>query len=115
MGWLAPVVRVGCLRRRASVALEEWSPSSFGNGQNPAYRPSGIFLKSMRSVVTEFGGFSNDIRCLGFRGCYFYASVRQYLCQALTLATEPASKFLVLLVLASVTMFDDPLAALALM
>ena len=45
MGLLGSVVRVGCLRRRASVVLEEWSPNPAGDGQNPAYRPSGAFLR----------------------------------------------------------------------
>ncbi len=44
MGLLGSVARVGCWRRRASVVLEEWSPIRFGGGQNPAYRPSGVFV-----------------------------------------------------------------------
>ena len=60
MGLLGPVVRVGCLRRRASVVLEEWSPSPVRGGQNPAYRPSGII--SDQAELAEAGpiGASED-------------------------------------------------------
>src|SRR3954468_17377373 len=43
MGVFPLVARVGCLRDGAIRLLEEWSPIPFGGGQNPAYRPSGIF------------------------------------------------------------------------
>ena len=45
MGLFRLVARVGCLRGGAIRLLEEWSPirASRGGGQNPAYRPSGIF------------------------------------------------------------------------
>ena len=38
--------RVGCLRGGATRLLEEWPPIPRfrEDGQNPAYRPSGIFL-----------------------------------------------------------------------
>ena len=51
MGWLVPVARVGCLRRRVSVVLEEWSPNRFGGGQNPAYRSSGAFVALGCAVI----------------------------------------------------------------
>ena len=45
MGLFRLVARVGCLSGGASRRLEEWSHSSAMGGQNPAYRPSGIFLR----------------------------------------------------------------------
>jgi hypothetical protein len=45
MGILHSVARVDCLSAAAMRRLEEWSPIRlYGGGQNPAYRPSGIFL-----------------------------------------------------------------------
>src|SRR4051812_3188725 len=43
MGVFPLVARVGCLRGGAIRLLEEWSPIPARGGQNPAYRPSGIF------------------------------------------------------------------------
>ena len=48
MGVFPLVARVGCLRGGAIRLLEEWPPIrpslGEGGGQNPAYRPSGLFF-----------------------------------------------------------------------
>jgi len=46
--------RVGCLRGGATRLLEEWPPIPRfrEDGQNPAYRPSGIHWRFIRSVLT---------------------------------------------------------------
>ena len=44
MGLFRLVARVGCLSGGASRRLEEWSPIAARRGQNPAYRPSGVFF-----------------------------------------------------------------------
>ncbi|CDX26958.1 hypothetical protein MPL3356_60638 [Mesorhizobium plurifarium] len=46
-GCFRPTVRVGCVRRVATCAQDEWPPRSRREAraiQNPAYRPAGNFL-----------------------------------------------------------------------
>jgi len=50
MGSFRSAARVGCLRGGATRLLEEWPPIPRfrGDGQNPAYRPSGNYLTQRR-------------------------------------------------------------------
>jgi hypothetical protein len=57
-GCFRPVARVGRVRRAAMRVPEEWSSRLSQGGQNPAYRPSGIFR--LRAPVGVRGGIGAE-------------------------------------------------------
>src|SRR5206468_9099353 len=63
--WFRLAARVGCSSRDASLGLEEWphSLAAMRDGQNPAYRPSGVSPRSQwRGDFLKWSGMAKQKR-----------------------------------------------------